>query len=119
MHATTFYSPLYASGLARIIRPLRLGSEWTAGAAAGGDTDRLGGFFKQLEEGLDDVDRHREDNRGILLGADHRQRLQVTQLHGGRNGREDLYGCRNHREDHDPTTGMINIERPMHSGGNQ
>ena len=54
--------------------------------------DRPAGFLEQIEEGLDDVDRHRKHDRGILFGADLCQRLQVAQLHGGRNAAEDLRG---------------------------
>ena len=53
---------------------------------------RLAGLLHELKERLDDVDRHRKDDRGILFGADLGQRLQVAQLHGGRNAREDLGG---------------------------
>src|SRR5271166_1010358 len=53
-------------------------------------TSRLAGFLKKVEERLDDVDRHREDDRGILFRTDLCQRLQVAQLHGGRNARENL-----------------------------
>src|ERR1700722_3639767 len=51
---------------------------------------RLAGFIKQLKERLDDIDWHGENDGGILFGADLRQRLQVAQLHGSRNAREDL-----------------------------
>jgi hypothetical protein len=46
------------------------------------------GLLHQIEEWLDDVDRHRKHDGRILLGADLGQRLQVAQLHGGRNARQ-------------------------------
>jgi len=46
---------------------------------------RFTGFLKQLEERLHDVDRHGKDDGGVLFGANLRQRLQIAQLHGGRN----------------------------------
>src|ERR1700722_5000248 len=54
--------------------------------------DRFGRPLDQFEERLDDVDRHRKDHGGILFGAYLCQRLQVAQLHGGRNAREYLRG---------------------------
>src|SRR6185437_8095693 len=55
-------------------------------------TSWLASLVKKFEERLDDIDRHRKDDRGILLGADLSQRLQITQLHGGWNAPEDLCG---------------------------
>src|SRR6185312_6243568 len=51
---------------------------------------RFAGFLEKFEEWLDDVDRHRKDDGGILFCADLRQRLQIAQLHGRRNASEDL-----------------------------
>jgi hypothetical protein len=53
---------------------------------------RLVRLLDEVEERLDDVDRHRKDDGRILLGADLRQCLQVAQLHRGRNAGEDLGG---------------------------
>src|SRR6185437_12428537 len=52
----------------------------------------LASLVKKFEERLHDIDWHRKDDRGILFGADLSQRLQITQLHGGRNAPEDLCG---------------------------
>src|SRR5476651_1689089 len=79
-----------------MIDTLDLGAAWdilherNATGAVG--TSGLARLLDQFEERLDDVDRHRKDHGGILLGADLCERLQVAQLHGGRNTREYLGG---------------------------
>src|SRR5580692_2901058 len=59
------------------------------GSVGSGGLARL---LNQFEERFDDVDRHRKDYGGILLGADLCQCLQVAQLHGGWDAREYLGG---------------------------
>ena len=54
----------------------------------------LAGLLNDVKERLDDIDRHRKDDRGILFGADLRQRLQVAQLHCGRNAKAISSGAR-------------------------
>lgn len=57
----------------------------------GGDVGRAVGHrrapvpVEDLEERLDYVDWHRENDRRILFGANLGQRLQIAQLHGGWN----------------------------------
>ncbi len=52
----------------------------------GGGSVLIRDFFNDLQNRLDQIDRHREDDRGIFLGTNFRQRLQIAQLHAA--------GCR-------------------------
>lgn len=60
-----------------------------SGAICAGDFAWL---FDKLKERLDDIDGHREDDSGVLLGADFGQGLQISELHGGRDARKYLGG---------------------------
>ena len=74
---------------------------------------RLAGFVEKIEEGLDDVDRHREDNGGVLFGADLGQGLQVAQLHGGRNAGKDLRGVDERLRSLELSLGMDDLGPPV------